>query len=83
MFQASEVGKRRSKLSVMEAKKGRSFMTPQNRSYVFDFEKIGNKYMVILIYKEQRMRVSEVDYNRTNTDVLLSAIDKEINNKNI
>jgi len=83
MFQASEVGKRRSKLSVLEAKRGSTFVTPQNRRYGFDFEKVGNKYMVILIYREQRMRVTEVDYNRINTDVLLSAIDKEIDNKNI
>lgn len=78
MFQRSEVGKRRSKLSVMEAKKGHTFITPQRRSYIFDFEKVGNKYIVILIYKDKRMQVSEVDYNTIPTDTLLLAIDNEL-----
>ena len=75
MFQKSEVGKKRSKLSVLEAKKGGTFVTPQNRSYQFDFEKVGRKYIIIIIYKGERMQVSEVDYNRIPTDELLIAME--------
>lgn len=78
MFQRKEIGQYRSKQSVFEVKKGRTFVTPQNRSYQFDYRKEGAKYIIILNYKGLNMQVSEVDYNTIDTDILLQSMDNEI-----
>lgn len=75
MLQRSEIGRKRSKQSVYDAKKGKTFVTPQNRSYQFDYRIEGRKYIVILCYNNQRMQVSEVDYNRIDTDTLLKSME--------
>lgn len=67
------------KLEVLTAKQGKTFITPKNREYIFDFEKRGNKYIFIIEYKGKRMQVSEKDYNITNIDVLIDAMEKELN----
>ena len=79
MLQAKEIGKRRSKVSVLDAKKGRTFVTPKNRSYIFDYTKVGNKYIFIIEYKDYRMQVDESTFNRTDIDTLIEVMQKEIN----
>ncbi len=79
MFQRLELLKKRTKESVFEAKKGKTFVTPGNRSYQFDYRKEWRKYIIILMYKGIYMQVSEVDYNRIDTDILLKSIDNETN----
>jgi hypothetical protein len=71
-----EVGKYRKKDDVLNAKKGRTFVTPKNKEYKFDWKKVGNKYIFIIDYKGHKMQVPEADFNRTPIDSLLSAMDK-------
>jgi hypothetical protein len=78
MLQAKEIGKKRSKVSVLDAKKGRTFVTPKNRSYIFDYKKVGNKYIFIIEYKDYRMQVDESTFNRTDIDILIDAMQNEI-----
>ena len=79
MFQSKEIGKKRSKVSVLDAKKGRTFVTPKNRSYIFDQKKVGNKYIFIIEYKDYRMQVDESTFNRTDIDTFIEVMQKEIN----
>ena len=76
MKQHNQIGKRYRKLEILEAKKGRTFVTPNNKEYQFDFIKEGNKYTFVIIYKGNRMRMSESDFNRTNIDSLLNSIEQ-------
>jgi hypothetical protein len=78
MKQINQIGKYTKKESVLLAKKGKTFVTPQNRTYVFDYEKIGNKYMFILCYNGYRMQVKEADFNRSNIDDLLAIMHNTI-----
>lgn len=70
--------KKPSKLAVLTAKQGKTFVTPNNKQYIFDFEKRGNKYIFIIEYKGKRMQVSEGDYNTINTDTLIEAMEKDL-----
>ena len=65
---------------ILDARKGRTWVTPKNREYQIDRRKEGRKYIIILIYKGNRMQVSESDYNLIPTDTLLDAIEKELVN---
>jgi len=62
------------KLAVLSAKKGKTFISPNGKEYGFDFEKIGRAYMFILIHDGKRMRVKESDYNNTPIDTLINAM---------
>lgn len=75
MKQFNQIGKRPKKDEVLNAKVGKTFVSPQNKSYSFDYEKRGNKYIYIIIYKGERMQVAESDFNKTPIDVLLTAIE--------
>jgi hypothetical protein len=79
MIQYNQVGKYKSKQSVLDAKKNRTFITPKGRTYMFDYFKDGRKYIFTLIYKGIRMNIKESDYNLTDIDDLIDAIIKEIN----
>jgi len=78
MNQVSKHTKTTSKYEYFEAKKGRTFITPQNKTYVFDFRTEGRKYIIILNYMGYKMQVSESDFNLTNIDDLLNCISKEL-----
>jgi hypothetical protein len=66
------------KLAVLEAKNGKTFITHNNKEYIFSFRKEGRKYIFIIEYKGLKMQVSESCFNITDTDTLLEAIEKEI-----
>jgi hypothetical protein len=78
MKQINQIGKYTKKENVLLAKKGKTFVTPQNRTYVFDYKKTGNKYMFIICYKGYRMQVKETDFNRSDIDDLLSVMENSI-----
>lgn len=78
MLQKSQIGIYRKKDSVLQAKVGKIFISPQNREYIIDYEKIGRKYIFKITYKGNTMQVLEAVYNNTNIDSLLDAIEKEI-----
>jgi hypothetical protein len=78
MNQISKNAKAPNKLAILTAKQGKTFITPNNKEYIFDFEKRNNKYIFIIEYKGKRMQVSEKDFNTTNIDVLIKAIENEI-----
>lgn len=78
MKQHNQIGKYTKKQDIFEAKKNRTFVTPNNREYQLDYEKIGNKYIIIIIYKGKRMQIKEQDYNCMPIDGLLIAIEKTL-----
>ena len=78
MFQASQIGKYRKKEEVLNAKKGHTFITPKNREYQLDWEKIGNKFIIVVIYQGIRCQVKESIYNKTNTDDIIDTIIRDL-----
>jgi hypothetical protein len=79
MKQINQIGKYTRKQEIIDAKRGRTFITPQNRSYVFDYNKVGTKYIFIINYLDKRWQITESDFNKTNIDDLLKSI--ELSNK--
>lgn len=78
MNQISKNATKPNKLAVLTTKQGKTFVTPNNKQYIFDFEKRGNKYIFIIEYKGKRMQVSEKDFNTTNIDDLIKAMENGI-----
>jgi hypothetical protein len=78
MKQVNQIGKYTKKEDVLMAKSGKTFVTPNNKEYIFDFEKEGRKYIFVINYLGYRMRINESDFNRTNIDDLLCSIEKSI-----
>lgn len=78
MKQVNQVGKYTKKDDVLTAKAGRTFVTPNNKKYVFDFTKEGRKYIFVINYLGYKMRISESDFNRANIDDLLCSMEKSI-----
>ena len=78
MKQVNQIGKHTKKDDVLKAKKGRTFVTPNNKEYIFDFEKIGNKYHFIVVYMGKRCRMNESDFNRTPIDTILNSIEQSV-----
>lgn len=76
MKQHNQIGKYTTKEEIIKAKNGKTFITPNNKEYVFNYMKQGNKYTFILTYLEHKMRISETDFNRINIDELLSTIER-------
>ena len=72
-----EIGKKSKKDDILDAKVGRTWVTPKGRHYQFDYTKDGSKYLFIIIYKGHRMKCKEVDFNRMNIDDLLDIMEKE------
>jgi hypothetical protein len=78
MKQINQIGKYTKKHEVLSAKSGKTFVTPNNKTYVFDFTQEGRKYIFIINYMGYRMRISESDFNKSNIDDLLNSIEKSI-----
>ena len=78
MKQVNQIGKYTKKDDVLIAKSGKTFVTPNNKEYIFDFIKEGRKYIFIINYLGYKMRINESDFNRTNIDDLLCSIEKSI-----
>jgi hypothetical protein len=78
MKQVNQIGKYTKKDDVLMAKAGRTFVTPNNKEYIFDFIKEGRKYIFVIYYLGYKMRINESDFNRTNIDDLLCSIEKSI-----
>lgn len=82
MKQYNQIGKYVKKDEVLNAKRGRVFVTPKNRNYTFDYRKEGRKYIFIISYNGYRMQMSESDYNRNDIDTLIDVMLNEINKDN-
>jgi hypothetical protein len=78
MKQVNQIGKYTKKDDVLMAKSGKTFVTPNGKEYVFDFEKEGRKYIFIINYLGYRMRIMESDFNRQNIDDLLISIENSL-----
>ena len=72
------MAKYQKKDDVLMAQSGRTFVTPSNKEYVFDFIKEGRKYIFVINYLGYKMRINESDFNRTDIDNLLCSIEKSI-----
>lgn len=62
------------KEDILNAKVNKTFMTPLNREYIFNYRKVGNKYIYIISFEGNSMQVKESDFNITKIDVLIDAI---------
>ena len=71
-MQVNQIGKYRKKEAVLDAKKNRTWVTPQNKEYQFDYRKEGRSYIFILIYNGLKMQIKESDYNKHSIDDLLN-----------
>jgi hypothetical protein len=80
--QNNKIGKRVKKDDFLDAKVGRTFVTPLNREFIFNYRKEGRKYIFILTYRGHNMQVKESDFNLTPIDDLLMIMDNELNDKN-
>lgn len=78
MKQINQIGKYTKKDDVLMVKAGRTFVTPNNKEYIFDFTKEGRKYIFVINYLGYKMRINESDFNRANIDDLLCLIEKSI-----
>jgi hypothetical protein len=76
MKQHNQIGKYTKKEETLIAKSGKTFVTPNNKSYVFSFKKHGNKYIFIIDYNGHKINIPESDFNKTNIDDLLSTMEK-------
>jgi poly(3-hydroxyalkanoate) synthetase len=77
MMQHNQVGKYRKKESILDARKGRIYITPLNNQYTFiDYKKHSNEYVFIIEYKGHLYHVREKDYMQYTQDCLLSKLIK-------
>lgn len=78
MIQHNQIGKYRRKEDVLNAKRGKTFVTPNGEEYQLDYEKRGNKYIIIFIHRGIRMQVKEAEFNKTPIRHLILAIESVI-----
>lgn len=78
MIQHNQVGKYKRKDAILDAKRGKTFVTPKNKSYVFDYTKRGAKYIYVVIYAGHRMQILESDFTKVSIDDLLDAMEQGI-----
>lgn len=76
MKQHNKIGKYTKKEEVLLAKSGKTFVTPNNKSYVFTYTKHGSKYIFCIEYLGYKMHITESDFNKTNIDDLLCTMEK-------
>lgn len=81
MKQINQIGKYTKKESVLQAKNGKTFVTPKNRNYIFSYVKHGNKYIFCIEFKGYKMHLPESDFNKSNVDDLLDIMENGINVK--
>jgi len=63
MKQHNQIGKYTKKQDRLDAKKGRTFITPNNDEYTFDdYYKEGRKYIYVIGYKGTQFEVAEQDF---------------------
>jgi|GEM_PF-3773368 len=78
MKQHNQIGKYTNKEEVLMAKAGKTFVTPKNKEYIFDFLKEGRRYIFVINYLGYKMRIKENDFYRTDIDDLLCSIETSI-----
>ncbi len=74
-MQHNQVGKYKKKESVLDARKGRTYLTPLNNQYTFiDYKKQGRQYVFKIEYKGKMYEISEKDYMHYTQDYILSKL---------
>jgi hypothetical protein len=73
MLQSKEIGKYRNS---MEAKIGRTFISPKGKEYSYSK---GSRGIVVIEYLGARMQVKVSDYKSTPIDSLLNTMQNEFN----
>ena len=56
---------------LLNAKVGRTFITPTGEKYQFDWYKVGRKYIYILIYNGKKCEMKPTDFNTMDIDNLI------------
>jgi hypothetical protein len=80
--QHNQLGKVPKKNDLLNARAGKTFVTPLNREFVFNYRREGRKYIFILTYRGHNIQVKESEFNLTPIDDLLRVMDKELNDAN-
>jgi len=62
------------KEDILNAKINKTFITPLNREYIFNYRKEGNKYIYIISFEGNSMQIKESDFNLIKIDSLIDAI---------
>jgi hypothetical protein len=62
------------KEDILNAKANKTFITPLNREYIFNYRKEGNKYIYIISFEGNSMQIKESDFNLNKIDILIDAI---------
>ena len=62
------------KEDILNAKVNKTFVTPLNREYIFNYRKVGNKYIYIISFEGNSMQIKESDYNLNRIDLFIDAI---------
>jgi len=62
------------KEDILNAKANKTFITPLNREYIFNYRKEGNKYIYIISFEGNSMQIKESDFNLIKIDSLIDAI---------
>jgi len=78
MKQHNQIGKYTKKEEVLSAKSGKTFITPNNKSYIFTYTKYDSKYIFCIEYKGYKMLITESDFNKTKIDDLLCTMERGI-----
>ena len=74
MKQHNQIGKYIRKDELLNAKVGRTFVTPKNNQYTFNYRKEGRKYIFIIGYKEYNFEIVECAYNLLEVDNLIESV---------
>ena len=79
MIQHNQVGKYRSKDSVLDAKVGKTIVLPSGKEYQFkEYRKEGRRYIFVITYKGNHCQILESDFNRTDMEVFLTQADIDL-----
>ena len=79
MKQHNQVGKYRSKDSVLDAKVGKTIVLPSGKEYQFkEYRKEGRRYIFVITYKGNHCQILESDFNRTDMEVFLTQADIDL-----
>ena len=62
------------KEDILNSKANKTFITPLNREYIFNYRKEGNKYIYIISFEGNSMQIKESDFNLIKIDSLIDAI---------
>jgi hypothetical protein len=78
MKQKNQIGKYIKKDDILNSKCNKTFVTPNNKEYTFNYRKEKRSYIFIINYKGYNCQIKESEFNTSNIDDILNSMDKGI-----